>query len=122
MFIPPSKMVRDLELKKEQKPPIQLKSHHLLIDHSIANSFFGQAMNVDLVYYADKNSLLIAPENDELFKKLHKTNQKMLKGRSMKGDKSIALHEFIIDNKIDATDRNLQYELVDGLGILNVKL
>ncbi|MEL7122348.1 MAG: hypothetical protein AAFO07_23080 [Bacteroidota bacterium] len=98
MFIPPSKMVRELESQKTQTPPIQLKSHHLLIDHTIAKSFFGQALNVDLVYYADKHSLLIAPENDELFKKLHKTSQKMLKDKSLKGNKSIALHEFIIVN------------------------
>ena len=55
-------------------------------------------------------------------KKLHKAKQHMLKDRNLKGDKSIALHELLIDNEIDSTDRDLVYDFQPGLGILNIKL
>ena len=60
--------------------------------------------------------------NFEVFKKIHKAGQQMLKDRNLKGDKSIALHEILIDHQIDETDRELTYELAPGMKILNVKL
>ncbi|HHG86225.1 MAG TPA: hypothetical protein ENJ82_15855 [Bacteroidetes bacterium] len=94
----------------------------MVIDHEVASQIFGDDLNVYVVYYADRKTLMIAPASDEIFKKLHKAAQHILKDRNLKGDKTIALHEILIDNQLDETDRNLAYELQAELGILNVKL
>ena len=65
---------------------------------------------------------MIASTSDKDFKSLHKAKQYMLKDKSVNGDKSIALHELIIDNEIDSSDRELEFEVQAELKILNVKL
>ncbi|GJM33801.1 MAG: hypothetical protein DHS20C18_28020 [Saprospiraceae bacterium] len=122
MFIPPPNFKPPEQEKEQSKGFLRLKASHLQIDHEIVEQIFGDDHNAYAVYYADKKSLLLAPVSDELFKKLHKASQHMLKDRNLKGDKAIALHEMIIDNQLDDTDRELNYELQPGLGILNVKL
>lgn len=122
MFIPPNRLKEKFESTEEKDNPICLKSSHLLIDHQIATEIFGDDLNVNVVYYADRKALMIAPQSEELFKKLHKAKQHMLKDRNAKGDKTIALHELLIDNEIDSADRNLEFEFLKELRILNVKL
>ena len=122
MFIPPPSYISKLKEKEQLKGMLQLNSSHLHISHEIAEKIFPGEKSVFMVYYPKKQSLMIAPISDELFKNLHKAGQHMLKDRNLKGDKTIALHEILIDNQLDETDRELEYELVPGLGILNVKL
>lgn len=122
MFIPPNRLKDSFDPTPDVGSKIRLKSSHLLIDHEIASEVFGKDLNAHVVYYADRRTLMVAPKSDELFKKLHKANQHMLKDRNIKGDKTIALHEMLIDNDIDGTDRDLAYDLQPGLGILNIKL
>ncbi len=122
MFIPPNKLKDKFEPTPDVGSKVRLKSSHLLIDHEVAKEVFGKDLNVHIVYYAERRTLMVAPKSDELFKTLHKANQHMLKDRNLKGDKTIALHEMLIDHDIDDTDRDLAYDLQTGLGILNVKL
>lgn len=122
MFIPPQKMQQDLKTGATQEGKVQLKSSHLVINHEIAAEIFGDALNANVVYYPDRRTLLVAPESDELFKQLHKAKQHMLKGRNAKGDKTIALHELLIDHEIDHTDRVLAYRNQKELSLLNVTL
>lgn len=122
MFIPPQKFI---PLKNEaiaNDNPIRLQSSHLLIDREIASQVFKNDHNAYVVYYPKNNSLLVAPVSDELFKKLHKANQHMLKDRNLEGDKSIALHELLIDNQLDDSDRKLEFKVEPALGILNIKI
>ena len=122
MFIPPNSLKNNYKADSDTGSKIRLKSSHLHIDREVVKEVFGDALNVFVVYYPDRHSLMIAPISDELFKKLHKAAQHMLKDRNLKGDKTIALHETLIDNQVDETDRDLEYELQSGLGILRVKL
>lgn len=122
MFIPPDKLKNNFYSNSTPGSKIRLKSSHLHIDREVVTEAFGNDLNVFVVYYPDRHSLMIAPISDELFKNLHKAGQHMLKDRNLKGDKTIALHETLIDNQVDETDRDLEYELQPGLGILNVKL
>ena len=122
MFIPPNRLKNNFESNSKVGSKVRLKSSHLLIDHEVAATIFGQDLNAHLVYYPDRRTLMVAPKSDELFKQLHKANQHMLKDRNLKGDKTIALHEMLIDNDINDIDRDLAYEYQEGLGILNVKL
>lgn len=122
MFIPPNNLKNKFAPTQRASQPVRLKSDHLLIDRAVAQKVFGDDLNVNVVYYADRNILMIAPKSDELFKQLHKTKQHMLKDRNEQGDKTIALHELLIDNEIDRTDKALAYEYEEALKILTVKL
>lgn len=122
MFIPPANIAGAAKARQEHGSKVRLQASHLQIDQEVASAAFGQDLNVSLVYYADRHSLLLAAASDELFKTLHKTSQYLLKGRNLKGDKSVALHELLIDEQIDEGDRDLVFELQGELGILNVQL
>jgi hypothetical protein len=99
---------------------IKLVNQHLLIDSETALAFFPGASQVCLVYYANRNTLLLAPSTDELFKGLHKTSTHILKDKNLKGDKSISLEEIIIDNELDSTDRELEFKADESMNIITV--
>ena len=122
MFIPPNKLRQNFGPASDAGSKVRLKAAHLLIDHQVATEVFGDDANVNMVYYPDRHTLMIAPENDKVFKDLHKTGRHLLKDRNLKGDKSIALHEILIDHQIAETDRDLVFEVLPGLGILKVNL
>lgn len=122
MFIPPSSLKDQFTQQKSRKSPIRLQADHILIEQAIVAEIFGEDKNVYMVYYPEKRSLLIAPISDDLFKKLHKASQHLLKEKNLKGDKSIALHEILIDNQINQEDRDLEYKAEPALGILNIQL
>lgn len=122
MFIPPDKLLKQTSQESVVGSKVRLKSSHLLIDREIVMEVFGESGNVSVVYYSDRRTLMLAPINDELFKKLHKTSQYMLKDRNLKGDKTVAIHDILIDNDVDTTNRDLHYDYPSGLGILNVTL
>ena len=46
----------------------------------------------------------------------------MLKSRNLKGDKTVSMYEILIDNDLDDTDRDLEYEYTEGVKMLNVKI
>lgn len=122
MFIPPNRLKDKFEPTRHEDSPIRLKSSHLWIDHELAMDIFGEDLNVNVVYYPNRRSLMIAPQSEALFKQLHKAKQYMLKDRNAQGDKTIALHELLIDNEINSTDRSLEFECQKALKILSVKL
>lgn len=122
MFIPPKKLISNIEKPSSIDVKVQLKASHLLIDREIVDQIFGSDQNVYVVYYASRRTLMIAPVSDDLFKQLHKASQHMLKDKNAKGDKTIALHELLIDNEINDEDRTLPYECQPELRTLSVKL
>jgi hypothetical protein len=101
---------------------VRLKISHLYIDAEVAKAVFGEDERVNLIYYPDRNDLLICGVSQSFFTKLHKdTSQHLLKNRNLNGDKTLALHELLIDNEIEDTDRELVFE-IKNTGILMVKL
>ena len=123
MFIPPSAMQDKMRESQSSNPAaISLRAAHLIIPATIADGLFGDSFNAQLVYYPKKRSLLIAGEQDELFKQLHKSKQHLLKAADTKGNRSIALYELLIDNSISGIDRTLAYEVEKDLKVLNVQL
>jgi hypothetical protein len=122
MFIPPNNLKKQFESSAKEDAYILLKASHLIIPHSIAQKAFGSSKNVYMVYYPQKNALMLAPTSDELFKSMHKAKQQMLKDKNLNGDKSVALHEILIDNQVNQEDKRLDYEFEASLGILNIKL
>jgi glycerate kinase len=100
---------------------VKLNNRHLIILADIAIPFLGENSHVNMVYYPQKQTLLLAPATDELFKGLHKTSMQMIKNKNLTGDKSISLEEMLIDNEIDDANRPLTYKL-DQMNIMQVYL
>jgi len=122
MFTPPRKIQEELKSTAKAGSHVRLRSSHIYIDQEVASAVFGTDPNVNLIYYPERSTIMIAPASDELFKKLHKAKQHMLKNRNAKGDKSIAIHGLLIDNEVDSSDRDLKFESQHALKILNVKV
>lgn len=100
---------------------VLLRNRHLIVPASIAADFLKDNSHINMVYYAQRQTLLLAPAADELFKGLHKTSMQMVKNKNLTGDKSISLEEMLIDNELDDTDRPLEYKL-DAMHIMQVFL
>lgn len=100
---------------------VLLRNRHLIVPASIAADFLKDSSHINMVYYAQRSTLLLAPAADELFKGLHKTSMQMVKNKNLAGDKSISLEELLIDNELDDTDRPLEYQL-DAMHIMQVFL
>ncbi|MEN0003562.1 MAG: hypothetical protein AAF798_05440 [Bacteroidota bacterium] len=122
MFIPPSKKVATIASTVEAAIPVQLRSDHLLLSKELAREVFGEELNVYLVHYPDRKVLMLARISDKVFKSLHKTSQHMLKNRNLAGDKTIAIHDILIDQQIDRSDRPLSFEFNAALGILSITI
>jgi hypothetical protein len=99
---------------------ISLRNSHLIIDAAIANDYFNDESHVNVVYYPERRTLLMAPASDDLFKGLHKTSMVMLKLKNGKGDKSVTIQEIVIDNEIDPTDRDLAFKAEIALKVVSI--
>ncbi|MFD2935157.1 hypothetical protein [Spirosoma flavum] len=100
---------------------VYLKNSYLLIEASVAQVAFGDDPQVNVVYYLDRKTLLVAGKSKSFFETMHKTSRVLLKDRNLLGDKSVNIRELLIDNDLNDTDRDLIYDL-KITGILSVIL
>ena len=45
-----------------------------------------------------------------------------VKSRNLKGDKTLAIREILIDNDLDMTDRDLDYEIIEKTNLIKVSI
>lgn len=100
---------------------VYLKNSYLLIEATIAEVAFGDEWQVSVVYYPERQTLLVAGKSKAFFEKLHNTRWLLLKDRNLLGDKSVNIRELLIDNDLDDADRDVAYEL-KTTGILSITL
>lgn len=100
-----------IQSQKNNEPSIYLKNNHLIIHHTLVKDLFNNESHIQCMYYNREGVLLMAPQSDTFFKSIHKANLRMLKIKNSIGDASIPIHEIIIDNELDNTDRMLQFEM-----------
>ncbi|AQG78928.1 hypothetical protein [Spirosoma montaniterrae] len=100
---------------------LYLKNSNLLIEAALARDAFGNDAQVSLVYYPDRNALLVAGKSKAFFEKLHETHWVILKERNLLGDKLVSIRDILLDHDLDDTDRPLLYEL-KNTGILSITL
>jgi hypothetical protein len=51
-----------------------------------------------------------------------KPAQFLLKDRNLKGDKTLSIREILIDNDLDISDRDLEYELIEKTSLIKIKV
>jgi len=99
---------------------VTLKSQHLIVLQSLAELVFPHQSHV-LVAFDDELKLIrIAPGSNQQFKSAYKAAPHMLKERNLKGDKSIAIHEILIDHQLDEQDRPLTYQVHEGILMIKI--
>lgn len=101
---------------------VALKSSHLYIPAAVAERVFGEESRAYLVYHPERTALLLAPASSHWFYKMHQPSQHMLKARNAQGDKTIALHEILIDHDLDDQDRAVEHVVQEQTGILKITL
>ena len=98
-----------------------LKNGHILIPAAIAGKWLDEDNHVNMVYYPERNQLLIAARSRTFFEKMHKTKWMVLKDKNLLGDKTLYVREILIDNDLDEADRPLRFEM-KKTGIVTIDL
>lgn len=101
---------------------VRLQGEHLWLAAEVADAAFSDERQVYAVYYPNLKTLLLAPISDSMFKQAHEVSMLFVKIRNQQGDRTISMQEIILDHDLDRSDRDLEYTLVPGLGILQVKI
>lgn len=101
---------------------IQLKSYHLVIDDKLSSQLFEGSATVYVSYKSEQRAILVSPNSNAWFPKLHKTKECMLKAKDLLGTKSVAIHEFIIDHDLANEDRTLEFEVNRSKRFLKIEM
>lgn len=101
---------------------IALKASHIQLDNSIVSKVFQNIHYAYVTYVEAQHRLLITPVSSQWFVKMYEPTQFLLKDKNLKGDKAIAIREILIDNDLDTTDRNLNYEIIEKTNLIKVSL
>lgn len=101
---------------------VRLKAQYLILDREIVAAALGEAQQIQLVFYANTRTLLLAAKEDPVFPTIHKAKIMLLKDRTAQGDKSVSLHEILIDHELDDSDRDLPYRWDETTPFLTINL
>ncbi len=101
---------------------IYLKSSHLYLENDLVETIFGNIHYAYVTYQKDTKKLLVTPVSSQWFVKMYEPAQFLLKSRNLKGDKTLAIREILIDNDLDTTDKELNYELVKRTKLIKIQL
>lgn len=100
---------------------MKLQNGHIIIPSEIVEKALENEVQINWVFYPDRNTLLIAGKSKLFFEKLHKTDWQALKDKNLNGDKSLFIRAILIDNDLDDTDRDLDFTIKDS-GIISINL
>ncbi|NRB60740.1 MAG: hypothetical protein HRU50_12480 [Winogradskyella sp.] len=101
---------------------VALKASHIQLDNSIVSKVFQNIHYAYVAYAKAQNRLLITPVSSKWFVKMYEPTQFLLKDKNLKGDKSIAVREILIDNNIEQQDRPLNFEVVEKTNLIKIQL
>ncbi len=99
---------------------IVLKTSHIYLESDLVKSIFGNIHFAYVTYVKDQKKILITPVSSQWFVKMFKPTQFLLKSRNLKGDRTLAIREILIDNDLDTTDRELKFEIVEKTKLIKV--
>ncbi len=101
---------------------IALRSSHIYLDNELVETVFQSIHYAYVAYLKDKKRLLITPVSSQWFVKVYAPTQFLLKSRNLKGDRTLAIREILIDNDVDTSDRNLEFEIIAKTNLIKVSL
>ena len=100
---------------------MKLQNGHIIIPVDVFSQILEGEEQVNLVYYPERNQLLLAGKSKTFFEKMHKTKWQRLKEKNAQGDQALFVREILLDYDLDDTDRVLTYE-TKTTGIIAVEL
>ncbi|MEM6515938.1 MAG: hypothetical protein AAF688_07120 [Bacteroidota bacterium] len=101
---------------------VALTSSHIFLDSSLVELIFQNIHYAYVTYLKSQNKLLITPVSSQWFVKLYEPTQFLLKARNLKGDRTLAIREILIDNDLDMADRPLDFEIIEKTNLIKVLL
>lgn len=101
---------------------IALKSSHIYLEGRLVESIFGEVNFAYVTYVEEQGKILITPVTSQWFVKMYKPTQFLLKSRNLKGDKTLAIREILIDNDLDVSDRELAFEVIKKTNLIKVSI
>ena len=101
---------------------ITLKTSQIYLDNELIQPIFGDIHYAYVTYVEEQSKVLITPVSSQWFVKMYKPTQFLLKSRNLKGDKTLAIREILIDNDLDMTDRDLDYEIIEKTNLIKVSI
>ena len=104
------------------KELVTLKSSHVYLDASLVDKVFDNIHYAYVTYVVAQSKMLITPVNSQWFVKMHEPTQFLLKSRNLKGDRTLAIREILIDNDLDTSDRVLHYEVVEKTNLIKIDM
>ena len=99
---------------------VKLKSSHIYLDSGLVEAIFGEVNYAYIAYVEEQRKILITPVPSQWFVKMYKPVQFLLKSRNLKGYKTLAIREILIDNDLDTGDRDLEYEIIEKTSLIKV--
>ena len=99
---------------------VALRSSHLYLSAALVKKVFDQIHYAYVTYVKEQGNLLITPVSSQWFVKMYEPTQFLVKDRNLKGDKTLAIREIFIDNELDSTDRELEYEWIEKTNLIKV--
>jgi len=111
MFIPPQKHLKHFA-KEKPKAQVYLEANHICLAGDLVQSVFGSEENVFVAIYPEKSYFLVSPVSNTFFTKMHQANQHILKSKDLKGTKSLAIHEYMIDHDLHIAEGSLEVEIL----------
>lgn len=99
-----------------------MKSSHIYLDCELVEPIFGEIHYAYVTYAKEQKRILITPVSSQWFVKIYQPTQFLLKSRNLRGDRTLAIREILIDNELDTTDRELKYEIIQKTNLIKVEL
>lgn len=101
---------------------VALQSSHIFLKSKLVERIFKTITYAYVTYIKQQDTLLITPVTSLWFVKMYEPTQFLLKTRNLKGDKTLAIREILIDNDLDTTDRMLDFEVIDKTNLIKIQL
>jgi len=105
-----------------EEESVILKSSHIHLNSALVKRIFDSVHYAYVTYVAEQKRMLITPVSSQWFVKMHQPTQFLLKSRNLKGDRTLAIREILIDNDLDTTDRILEYEIVKKTNLIKIAM
>lgn len=89
---------------------IMLRASHLVMDEALASGLFKDAFNALISYKIDRKVLLVSPDYNGWFAKMHSSSTSLLKAKDRLGTRAVSIRQIILDYELDDSDRVLPYQ------------